>query len=107
MKATILGTRKEGSATCYLCSVYLGDYIAALPTRYKEYDIQREIVRNVYLDHLVDTVLNGRHIPPMVLVLVDYRSKPGELDIQDFKILDGLQRTHRLEVISKTIDFCL
>ena len=68
MDATVLDSRDDGIGTCYLCRIALEDYVNGLPTDYQDYDIQREIVANVYLDHLVETVLNKRHIPPIVLV---------------------------------------
>lgn len=109
MKAAILDRRDDdGGAVCFLCRITLLDYIQALPSTYRDYDIQREIVSNVYLDHLVDTVLSRRHIPPLVLVadssalFVD----AGSLKVNTFKILDGLQRTFRLQTIWKTVRYC-
>ncbi len=108
MKATILDKRDDGGSSCYLCKVSLEDYIKGLPDTYQDYDIQREIVTNVYLDHLVDTVLGRRHIPPIVLMVDNkqFSNKHNELEVKTFKILDGLQRTFRLQSIRKTIDFC-
>ena len=108
MKARILDQRDEGAAKCYLCKLSLEDYIEALDDTYQDYDIQREIVSNVYLDALVDTVLKRRHIPPIVLVVEkkQFSIKGGFLQIDKFKILDGLQRTFRLQAIRRTINFC-
>jgi hypothetical protein len=107
MKATILDTRPENGSICYLCKISLEEYIKNLPDSYKNYPIQREIVKNVYLDNLVETVLRMKHIPPIVLVFedIEYKATNKLLDIQDFKILDGLQRTHRLKIIYDTILF--
>jgi hypothetical protein len=63
MRATILDQRDDGHTRCYLCKLSLEDYIQGLPKTYQDYDIQREIVSNVYLDTLVDTVIARRHIP--------------------------------------------
>jgi len=108
IKAKILDSRKEGSSTCFLSSISLENYINALPSSYQDYDVQREIVSNVYLDHLVETVLNYRHIPPIVLVVDDANCKVSgdTLEFESFKILDGLQRTFRLQAIRKTIEYC-
>jgi hypothetical protein len=108
MKATILDQRNDGGSKCYLCKLSLEDYIEGLDDTYQDYDIQRGIVTNVYLDTLVDTVLARRHIPPIVLVVDNkqFSAKGSELDIKKFKILDGLQRTFRLQAIRKTITFC-
>mgnify|MGYP005846577757 FL=1 len=108
VKATILDSRDDGNSRCILSRMSLQDYVNALPSSYQDYDVQREIVSNVYLDHLVDTVLNRRHIPPIVLVVEngDYNIQNDVLGLASFKILDGLQRTFRLQAIRKTIDFC-
>ena len=105
MQAVILDQKKEGSATCYLCRVSLLDYIQSVPENYQDYDVQRGIVSNQYLDHMVDTVYERKHIPPIVLVCSDYSDKAGCLTINDYRILDGLQRTHRLKMILDSIDF--
>ncbi|HEK0649922.1 TPA: hypothetical protein SMP57_002414 [Proteus mirabilis] len=108
-KAKILDRRTDNdSSECYLSKMSLEDYINALNTTYQDYDIQRGIVSNVYLDHLVDTVLNQCHIPPIVLVIddTDFNIIDDNIEIHSFKILDGLQRTYRLQAINKTIEFC-
>lgn len=109
MDATILDTHVEQRGTCYLCRLSLEDYITTLPDTYQQYDIQREIVTNVYLDHLVDTVLQARHIPTIVLVVEDedVEKTNKALTLSSFKIIDGLQRTFRLKAIRDTIGFCL
>lgn len=109
MKAKILDSREEGESHCYLVKITLEDYINGLSDTYQDYEVQREIVTNVYLDRLVDTVLARAHIPPIVLV-VDKQSFTKSKDyllIKSFKILDGLQRTVRLQSISETINYCL
>ncbi len=109
MKGKILATRNDGNGKCYLCSISLDEYTKSIPETYQKYDIQREIVSNVYLDHLVDTVIQKRHIPSIVLVVdaVDFSIKEDDFEINKFKILDGLQRTFRLRVIKKTVDYCI
>lgn len=84
------------------------DYISGLPTTYRDYDVQREIVSNVYLDNLVDTVLKRQHIPPIVLVsdAGAFKEDDSSLALTSFKILDGLQRTFRLQAIWSTVQFC-
>jgi len=108
VKAKILDERDDKNNKCFLSSISLEEYVNALPSSYQDYDVQREIVSNVYLDHLVDTVLTRCHIPPIVLVIegTDYSRDGNILEIGAFKILDGLQRTFRLQAIRKTIEFC-
>ncbi len=60
--AEILDERNEESTTCFLAKVTLESYIDSLPSAYQSYDVQREVVANVYLDHLVNTVLEKRHV---------------------------------------------
>ncbi|MFM4771784.1 hypothetical protein [Aeromonas caviae] len=107
MKLAILDQKVEAEAICYLCRVNLADYIISIPDDYKNFDIQRGIVSNKYLDHLVDTVGNVRHIPPIVLVTGNNVVKGDVLELEHFKILDGLQRTHRLKLIYDTINTIL
>lgn len=109
INAKVLDSREDGGNRCYLCRITLENYVGGLTETYQGYDLQREIVSNVYLDRLVDTVLQKRHIPPIVLVVEAGRftTKGEHLEIEEFKILDGLQRTFRLQAIKRTIDFVL
>lgn len=109
MNAKILDSRDEGASQCFLSRIILEDYVNGLPSTYQDYDVQREIVTNVYLDHLVDTVIGNKHIPPIVLVVGDgnFKRDGDVLEIQEFKILDGLQRTFRLQAIKATIQYAL
>lgn len=106
MKAEIKDQILEGNATCYLVRAKLTDYIASLPANYRNYEVQREIVNNTYLDNLILTIIEKRHIPLMVLVAEDPGLKPEDemISISSFKVLDGLQRTYRLKVIADTIN---
>lgn len=106
IKAEILDKRIENSSTCYLSKINLYEYLSNLPENYKDYDIQREVVStNVYLDKIIDTILGKKHIPSIVLTLENFESYENTLIFNsiDYKILDGLQRTHRLKIIFDTI----
>jgi hypothetical protein len=104
MEVKILDVKYEESATCYLCKVDLVNYIESIPEDYNEYDIQRGIVPNKYLDLMVDTIVQKKHIPPIVLLSNKNNivEKDGSLKISNFRVLDGLQRTHRFKLISDT-----
>jgi hypothetical protein len=105
LKIEILDTRKEGEATCFLCKIELDDYIESLPHDYKDWHVQRGIIGNKYLDTLIDTVIERKHIPPLVL-LIDKEQNINQ-NVDSFRILDGLQRTHRLKEIKSSIDFVI
>jgi hypothetical protein len=107
MKASILDERNENGSRCYLCKIGLEEYISSLSETYRDYPIQRQIVRNVYLDELINTVFAKKHIPPIVLVAekAAYKRKGQDLEIDKYKILDGLQRTHRLKIIYDTVHY--
>jgi len=68
----ILSTRDEinsgNKSVCYLCEGSLEEYVKSIPERYTEYDIQRGIVKNVYLDRLTKSILANKYIPPIVLI---------------------------------------
>ncbi|MCP4696468.1 MAG: hypothetical protein GY862_06435, partial [Gammaproteobacteria bacterium] len=105
----ILSEKAVNKSICYLCNTTLEKYISNLPKDYSEYEIQRGIEKNTYLDSLIDTVLSGGHIPPIVLVAdkenydKNQNNSSNSLKIREFKILDGLQRTYRLRIIWDTI----
>ncbi|WP_067222744.1 hypothetical protein [Marinomonas gallaica] len=100
MIISILDRKDEGSARCYLVKVNLNDYLEELPEDYQEWDIQRGIVTNKYLDSILDTVIRKKHIPPMVLVVDEsLESDEDFIKIKEYRILDGLQRTYRLKTI--------
>jgi hypothetical protein len=107
MNGIILDKMQENKGTCYLTKIPLIDFVVSLPIGYQDYEVQREIVTNTYLDNLIDTVLYQKHIPPIVLVIdAGFFSIKGEkIDIAEFKILDGLQRTFRLKLIWDSIQF--
>jgi hypothetical protein len=102
MKYEILDKKQENKNTCYLIKSSVKEYISNLPADYDNYDIQRSIVSNLYLDKLVHTVLHKGHIPSIVLVSGDDCSSIESNNISNFKILDGLQRTFRLKQIYDT-----
>lgn len=105
IKAKILDSREDGGSQCFLAKFSLFDYLTNLPENYKEYDIQREVVStNVYLDKIIETVLNKSHIPPIVIVLGNFNKVDDSIQFSanNYKILDGLQRTHRLKMIYDT-----
>lgn len=106
MKGIFLDKITEQDSTCYLTKIKLNEFVTSLPEGYKDYEVQREIVSNTYLDNLIDTVLQKRHIPPIVLVvdIKHFHINDLDLSIAEFKILDGLQRTYRLKLIWDTIE---
>lgn len=106
MLIKILDTKEELGATCYLCKVDLATYIKSIPKTYREFDVQRGIVTNRYLDHLADSIHLKKHIPPIVLVAENLkRNEKNNLTVASYRILDGLQRTHRLKVIWDMVEF--
>ncbi len=109
MTGEILDTFREGTANCYLTRITLANYLASTPNDYQDYEVQREIVSNVYLDNLIQTILDKAHIPPLVLVVDEnnFQIENNKIDIKYFKILDGLQRTYRLKAIHETIQLFL
>lgn len=107
MRPQVLDSIREDGAICLLCKTSLFQYVTSLPSDFREFYIQRGIVTNRFLDNLWDTLSKKRHIPPIVLV-AGPKSIPKEIGMvldlgSDFKVLDGLQRSHRLKEIWDTI----
>src|SRR6185295_16101146 len=102
----ILDRIEETAGKCFLVKIRLREYIESLSEDYKAYEIQREIVTNVYLDNLIQTILDKKHIPSLVLVCEkeDFVLNNADFTVMKFKILDGLQRTFRLKSIFDTIN---
>ncbi|MEP5934806.1 MAG: hypothetical protein ABJ218_06785, partial [Winogradskyella arenosi] len=109
MKGKILDRFKEADSECLLASISLNDYVEGLPEDYKSYEVQREIVKNTYLDNLVDTITEGNHIPPIVIVVEKdkYKITDSSIEVSEYKILDGLQRTFRLKIIFDTLNILI
>ncbi|WP_207428800.1 hypothetical protein [Pedobacter sp. SYSU D00535] len=107
MNGIILDKMQENGGTCYLTKITLSDFVTSLSLGYQDYEVQREIVTNTYLDSLIDTVLQQKHIPPIVLVIDagNFTIQNENITITEFKILDGLQRTYRLKLIWDSIQF--
>lgn len=101
MKIEVLDKKTEfDGSTVLLCKATILEYIKSLKDDYDDYEIQRGIVNNLYLDKLIDTILSNGHIPVITLVLNDLNySNEDTIVIKDFDILDGLQRTFRLKII--------
>lgn len=105
----ILSKREEVNKgelnTCYICEGTLEEYVKSIPDRYKEYDIQRGIIKNnVYLDKLTKTILENKFIPSIVLVAnsddaITIEDNKITIKNQSYKILDGLQRSYRIKQI--------
>lgn len=111
LKLKILSSREEvldgESNYCYLCEGNLEDYVKSVPERYADYDVQRGIVNNVYLDRLTETIMKKKFIPPIVLIAEDFENESTEILINKYKILDGLQRTFRIKSIYNALNLFL
>ncbi len=102
LKLKILSKREENDkAICYICEGNLENYINSIPDRYREYDIQRGIVKNnVYLERLTTTILKKEYIPSIVLVSNEpLETLENDLTLKEYKILDGLQRSYRMKLV--------
>ncbi|MBY6836553.1 hypothetical protein FDG50_03285 [Clostridium botulinum] len=99
MQLEIYTEKKSNNNTCYLCGCTLKEYVEKIPNQYMEYEVQRGIVPNVYLDKIIETILNNDNIPTITLIS-EQMNKNGEcMMLNEFKILDGLQRTYRIKSI--------
>ena len=79
----------------YLATCNLLEYLESLNDEFFNYDIQRRIVKNSYLDKLWTTIYKGEPLPTITLTA----DACDNNRIGDFEILDGLQRTFRLWAI--------
>lgn len=84
-----------------LCKSSLIAYLENLKPEFYEYIIQRKIVKNRYLNSLLETILSGEPVP---IITLTSSEKFGPLEkgaslkvkMDQIEILDGLQRTFRM-----------
>ena len=102
MKLKVLDYKSfQKGKSWYLCKVHLYEFLTSLKKDFYEFQVQRRIVRNVYLDKLYQTIEEGSPIPPITLCANKIRrvsTEEIELDphMENVDIIDGLQRTFRL-----------
>lgn len=101
MKIEILSQKKIEHRSWYLAKGNLWEYIDSLKPDFYEFAIQRKIVKNIYLDGILETIKSGDPMPMITLThdspLTPRNGNEGtELNLQNVEILDGLQRTFRL-----------
>lgn len=77
-----------------LCNLY--DYLSELRDDFFDFDVQRRIVSNSYLDKIGDSIINGEPLPAFTLTSKSIDVEKSELNLIETEILDGLQRTYRL-----------
>lgn len=99
MNITILKEKElHNGKKWYLAVCNLLEYIESLKDEFFNYDIQRRIVKNSYLDKLWTTISSGDPLPSITLT-ANVKGDIGNSSVDEFEILDGLQRTFRLWAI--------
>lgn len=109
LKVEILDAKELIDNTWFLCKGSLSDYLENLKPSFYEYIIQRKIVKNKYLNTLVNTILAGEPVPIITLTTSNKligisKGNIANLEMEDVEILDGLQRTFRLWAYYKIIE---
>ena len=103
MNAVILDELQERNWV--LCKVSLWDYLESVnPDTSFDFEIQRGIVKNVYLDTILDSVVSNEPFPPLTLLVNTINKVDNQIVIDNFSILDGLQRTYRLWVYKQILE---
>lgn len=105
MTITILDYNDDRS--WLLGKVSLWNYLSGLSPDDFDYDIQRGIVINPYLDSILTTIVEKSALPPFSLVASDIVINDEKAEMNTFSILDGLQRTYRLWLYKKMADMAL
>lgn len=99
MNITILKEKKlQNDKKWYLAVCNLLEYIESLKDEFFNYDIQRRIVKNSYLDKLWTTISSGYPLPSITLT-ANVKEDIDNSSVDEFEILDGLQRSFRLWAI--------
>lgn len=83
----------------------LWDYLSAIDREKFMFDIQRNIVANSYLDSLYMTVSEDNPIPPITIATKNTTQlEQNAIIVDDFSIVDGLQRTYRLWLYKRIVE---
>ncbi|HBS89135.1 MAG TPA: hypothetical protein DEA97_21490 [Bacteroidales bacterium] len=101
MKVEILDFKIPEDRTWLLCKGNLLEYLEELKEEFYDFAIQRKIVKNQYLNTLLETII---HKDPIPLITLTYKQDSIKLvrnseiiiNLSQVEILDGLQRTFRL-----------
>lgn len=78
-----------------LGKISLLEYIKSLTAENFQYEIQRGIVSNPFLDTILEAVVEKKPLTPISLVSKAYEVGDDIISVNHFNILDGLQRTFR------------
>ena len=104
MNFTVLDNKIIGNKHWFLCKGNLYEFISSMKRDFSEFQIQRRIVRNGYLDGLLKTIIDREPMPTITLTCSKIGTDSNmtlSIDPNDIEILDGLQRTFRLWVFWK------
>lgn len=106
MRIEVLDKKVTNDKSWFLGKISLWDYLSAVKSNNFEFDIQRGIVKNRYLDSILTSISNHETIPPIAITVDNYSEDGDYIDIVDgeFNILDGLQRTYRLWLYKEIAD---
>lgn len=105
MKIEVLDKKINDGKSWFLGKISLWDYLSSVKPQNFDFDVQRGIVKNRYLDSILQSINTNEAIPPLTITVNSYKSDKtaSYIDINDgeFNILDGLQRTYRLWLYKK------
>lgn len=100
MRIKILDKKIEERKLWFLGKISLWDYLLSVTPENFDFEIQRGIVKNRYLDSILQSINANEAIPPITITadIDNYEEIEDYINIEvgKFNILDGLQRTYRL-----------
>lgn len=109
MKIEILDKKQiANQQSWFLGKISLWDYLSAVEPDNYEYEVQRGIVKNRYLDSILDSIYKKEVIPPITITTNEFELADDNkfliINNGKFNILDGLQRTYRLWLYKEIAD---
>lgn len=111
MKIEILDRKQiEGHQSWFLGKISLWDYLSAVEPNNYEFEVQRGIVKNRYLDSILASINRKEVIPPITITTNEFKlTGDNYITIENgkFNILDGLQRTYRLWLYKKLFEISI
>ena len=101
MDFILFDSKELKTGNWHLCKCNLYDYLTNLKTDFFGFQVQRRIVKNIYLDGLYNTIISGDPIPAFTITAdkVSISGTTLDIDMTKANILDGLHRSFRLWAI--------
>ena len=79
MKIEVLDKKINDGKSWFLGKISLWDYLSSVKPQNFDFDVQRGIVKNRYLDSILQSINTNEAIPPLTITVNSYKSDDTEI----------------------------